>query len=392
MVKAKSIDYVHTGPGTLAGRYLREFWQPVCLAEELEVGRPKRIKALGEHFTGYRGTDGVARLVADTCPHRGTQLFLGWVEDDCIRCFYHGWKFDGSGQCVEQPGERESFARKIRIASYPTREYLGLVFAYLGRGEPPELQQFPELENEAQGRLMSRAVELPFNYFQRLENDHDTVHIHFVHKPGVEHVGLTDVPHIRAEETDYGFWQGAERPDGSVRASYCFMPNVLLTRVSLGADRMEDYATHLAWRVPIDDVTTRSYTINRLQSVREGTRREFYATEKASELAERILAGKARVQEMDPSLPYAFIVQDYVALSAQGAVADRSVERLGQSDLAIILLRKIYERELRKLAAGQRLKKWRRSGDSMDFGPLVRPTASGSSGIDSMRREPNPAR
>ena len=216
MARSKAVDYVHVGPGTLAGRLLRSFWQPVYLAAELEVGHPKRIKVLGEHFTLYRGEDGISHLIADRCPHRGTQLYLGWVEKDQLRCYYHGWKFDAAGQCVEQPGESKSFARKIRIRSYPTYEYLGLIFAFLGEGDLPDLPRYPDMENEAQGPISARAVTLPFNYFQRIENDHDTVHIHFVHKPGVERAGVIDVPRIVVEETEYGFWRGAARPNGTI--------------------------------------------------------------------------------------------------------------------------------------------------------------------------------
>src|SRR5919202_5128287 len=100
---AAAPDSAHTGPGTLAGRFMRRFWQPVYLARELAPGYAKPIKIMSEEFTLYRGEDGAPHVVAFRCAHRGTQLSTGWVEGDCIRCFYHGWKYDGSGQCVEMP-------------------------------------------------------------------------------------------------------------------------------------------------------------------------------------------------------------------------------------------------------------------------------------------------
>src|SRR6266516_7652178 len=136
------VDFVHTGPGTLAGRYLRMFWQPVHLAEDLKPGRAVPIRIMSEEFTLYRGENG-PHLLAFRCAHRGTQLSTGWVEGDEIRCFYHGWKYDGSGQCVEQPAEPEPFCQRIKIKSYPLQEYLGLIFAYLGEGEPPPLPRYP---------------------------------------------------------------------------------------------------------------------------------------------------------------------------------------------------------------------------------------------------------
>src|SRR5262245_60715423 len=121
-------DFFHTGPGTLAGCFMRSFWQPVYRAKDLSPGQTKPIRIMSEDFTLYRGESGTTHLLAPRCAHRRAQLSAGWVEGDCIRCMYHGWKYDGSGQCVEQPAEDESFAKKIRIRSYPTREYLGLVF------------------------------------------------------------------------------------------------------------------------------------------------------------------------------------------------------------------------------------------------------------------------
>ena len=121
MKPSKYSDFAHTGPGTLAGRFIRHFWQPVYVGADLKVGRPVRIQILNEYFTLYRGESGTPYVLEDRCPHRQTSLSLGWVEGDCIRCFYHGWKFDGHGQCVEQPAEKAGFAAKVKARAYPTR-------------------------------------------------------------------------------------------------------------------------------------------------------------------------------------------------------------------------------------------------------------------------------
>src|ERR1043166_4817477 len=104
-------DFVHTGPETLCGRYMRLFWQPVYRSRDLERGHTKPIRIMGEDFTLYRGEGGSPHVVAFRCAHRGTQLSAGSVEGDCLRCVYHGWKYDGSGQCVEQPAERSEERR-----------------------------------------------------------------------------------------------------------------------------------------------------------------------------------------------------------------------------------------------------------------------------------------
>src|SRR5947209_4375376 len=124
------MDIEHTGPGTLAGRYLRRFWQPVYRADDLRAGQAKPLRIMSEDFTLYRGEDGVPHAVAFRCAHRGTQLSTGWVEGDDLRCFYHGWKYNGDGRCVEQPAEPEPFCDRIRIRAYPCEEYLGLIFVY----------------------------------------------------------------------------------------------------------------------------------------------------------------------------------------------------------------------------------------------------------------------
>ena len=193
----------HTGPGTLAGRYLRTFWQPVYRSQDLPAGRAVTIRLLSEDFTLYRGTSGGVYLIAPRCAHRGTQLSTGWVEEDCVRCFYHGWKYDGSGQCVEQPAEEPGFARKVRIPSYPTREYLGLIFVYLGEGRPPEFPRYGFME-ELDDTECVRLVHVdkkpyPYNYRNGLENSVDPVHVAFVHRNS-EYRGLVCCPEVDAEE------------------------------------------------------------------------------------------------------------------------------------------------------------------------------------------------
>ena len=104
---------------------MRRFWMPVMRAEDLPKGHAKPIRVMSEDFALYRGESGQAQVIDYRCPHRGAQMHLGWVEGDDIRCVYHGWKFDCTGQCNEQPAEEAGFARKVRIKTYPTREHLG---------------------------------------------------------------------------------------------------------------------------------------------------------------------------------------------------------------------------------------------------------------------------
>ena len=120
--KLRYQDLVSTRPGSLAGTFMRRFWHPIHRAEELRAGQAKPIEIMSERFTLYRGDNGAPHVVDFRCPHRGTQLSAGWVEGDSIRCIYHGWLFNGTGQCTDQPAKEKSFGAEIRIRGYPTPE------------------------------------------------------------------------------------------------------------------------------------------------------------------------------------------------------------------------------------------------------------------------------
>ena len=358
-------DFAHIGPGTLAGQFLRRFWQPVLVGDELAVGRPKRIQVLGEYFTAYRGEDGIAHVVQDACPHRQTQLFLGWVEGNCIRCFYHGWKFDPAGNCVEQPAETEAFKHKVKIRAHPTREYLGLVFAYLGEGEAPEFPLMPEVDVEKDTVLYNRHP-VPCNYFQRVENDMDELHLHFVHKVSTDEVGLVEFPDINVTETEYGILRrGIRKEQGHnvTRTALWMMPNVLMT-FTPGRPSRPQWMLHLAWRVPITDTEMCSFIVATEKGGGQGLKPRPETKPDPNVLTDEVLAGRLRVQDLDPNYPGLFNVQDNVALAGQGRIVDRSKDRLGQSDKALIFLRKMWERELRAIAEGREPKAWKRPKDS----------------------------
>src|SRR5262245_14241597 len=163
------------GPGTAAGTLLRSFWQPIYGGDRLPAGKAVPLHILGEDFTLFRGQGGTPHVLAPYCAHRGLRLSAGWVEADCLRCFYHGWKYDSAGACVDQPAEKAEARDKVTIASYPTREYLGLIFAYFGAGEPSEFPRFNVYHRDGcftEVRVSPRQ----WSYFDQLENSVDEVH------------------------------------------------------------------------------------------------------------------------------------------------------------------------------------------------------------------------
>jgi 5,5'-dehydrodivanillate O-demethylase oxygenase subunit len=362
-------DLVSTKPGTLAGTFMRRFWQPIHRAEELCAGQAKPIEIMSERFTLYRGESGAPHVVAFRCPHRGTQLSAGWIEGDSIRCVYHGWLFNGAGQCLEQPAEEKSFAAKIRIRSYPTREYLGLIFAYFGEREAPPFPHYRHMEEEGVLEVLSTEV-WPCNFFQRVDNNGDTYHVPFVHRGAYSASAANSragLPDISKEESPWGTTGYASFAQGWRNVFQFFMPNVYAFRnpspepECVWEDRMQ-------WDVPLDDEHSLEFRLRRLPLTGDAAsnyraRCAAHTEPKISvaQMGEAVLSGKISFQKLDNffkdkiSLVHA---QDYVAQVGQGLRADRSQEHLGRSDSGVILFRKIWERELRALAEGRPLKKW----------------------------------
>src|SRR6476646_2858031 len=137
---------IHCGPGTRGGELLRRYWQPVALSRDA-TNLPKLVKLLDEELILYRSKSGTPGLLYPRCMHRGTNLVYGKVEDQGIRCCYHGWLFDERGQCLEMPCEPNNPGRQnIRQPWYPLVEKYGLLFAFMG---PPDKQPiFPHFSLE----------------------------------------------------------------------------------------------------------------------------------------------------------------------------------------------------------------------------------------------------
>ena len=357
-----TIDYMDcfpTGPDAIAGRYMRKFWHPVYRAEDLQPGWARPLRIMSEEFTLYRGEDGVPHAVAFRCPHRGAQLSSGWVEGDCIRCRFHGWKFDGTGQCVEQPAEKESFTEKIRIRSYPARDYLSFIFVYFGEGEPPPLPRYPDFENH---ELWTETYVRPCNFLNNIEND--PVHIPFTHRESEFFLRRPrEIPAVMQEETEWGLMLTTKTSTGRVQYLHYGMPNVLLFKES---DR-----DHIAWRVPIDDEHHASFQLD-VQHIHEGIEGDAVKARHAArtgklgrspnELGAAVLRGEIRIQDLEGDDKANIVwVQDYAVQVGQGPIELRKHENLGRADMALILQRKIWVRELQSLADGKPLTPWTRT-------------------------------
>jgi len=237
-----------------------------------------------------------------------------------------------------------------------------------GEGEVPPLPRYPELEGE--GFIETSAYIRDCNYFNNLESNTDELHVSFVHRDSAfTDEGLNrDLPEVSGEETSYGFVKYGKRSDGIVRVSHFFMPNMLY--IASSPDAGSGWTDHIAWRVPVDDATHRSF-----QSVLvhlTGEAAEEYKAKKAAnaarlreleparEVARKLLAGEITWADVG-ARPDIVNIQDNVAQAGQGVIADHEHERLGRSDVVLIMFRQMWRRELQALAEGSELKQWTRA-------------------------------
>ena len=164
------------------GDLLRRYWHPIAPAGELLQKPVKPVRLLGEDLTLFRDKQGRLGLVGERCAHRLVRLEFGYPVDEGLRCPYHGWTYDPTGQCVAQPAEppESTFKDKVRITAYPVQELAGLVFAYLGPEPAPLLPRWEPLVMDGLDRELY-FMTVPCNWLQGMENSPDWTHVEWLH-------------------------------------------------------------------------------------------------------------------------------------------------------------------------------------------------------------------
>ncbi len=200
--------------GTPAGNLLRRYWHPIAAVDELVERWTKRVRLLGEDLVLFKDRSGHFGLIGEACPHRRASLAYGIPTAEGIRCPYHGWMFDGSGRCLEQPNEPEgsNFKDKVTTAGYPVEALGGLVFAYLGPAPAPQIPRLEGFVADRAIRLLGSAV-VPCNWLQIMENSVDPIHSEWLHGHFAEFVAEAtgakysySRKHVKVafDEVDYG--------------------------------------------------------------------------------------------------------------------------------------------------------------------------------------------
>jgi 5,5'-dehydrodivanillate O-demethylase len=274
--------------------------------------------------------------------------------------------YSADGRCVEQPGEEEAFAAKIHLPSYPTEEYLGLIWAFFGDGAAPPLRRFPELEQE--GVLETDPPEpWPCHFLNRLDND--MAHVPWTHRESLRRAGAPLGPRNYYAHTYVETAFGIADPTGAGNSHLFPNMNVLRNQIRTGPWK-ELYQHRLITFVPVDEDNSIAFDLTFVSGL-TGTEAEEYrawrqqALENFDEdelegIAKRTLAGKMRISDVPASFSRekSFMIDDYVTQVGQGRLVDRNPEHLGHNDAIVILHRKIWQREIRALLEGRPLTPW----------------------------------
>ena len=364
-----------TGPGTRMGDLFRRYWMPALLAEELPEDDcpPVRVKLLAERLIAFRDSEGRYGLMDEFCAHRGVSLWFGRNEDGGLRCVYHGWKYDVTGQCIEVPSEPESsnFCANVKLRSYPLVKVGDILWTYMG---PPELKPpLPEFEfvhvPSEQTYTSKRWQEC--NWLQALEGGIDSSHVTFLHSgqlntdplfkgaKGNEYNQGDLKPFFEVADTDGGLLVAARRnaEEGHYywRITPWVMPNFTMV------PPRGDHPVHGHLWVPIDDENCWVYTFD-YHPIRALTPGERQAMREGHGVHSENIPGTYRptankdndyLMDRDAqrrndhySGVKGIAIQDSSLQESMGPIVDRTKERLVATDSGIIKARQ----KLRKAA------------------------------------------
>ena len=321
------------GRGTPAGEMLRRYWWPIGFTEEITPkSRPNKIKLLGEEFVLFRSGAGEVGLLALHCCHRGASLQYGRVEEQGIRCCYHGWVYDVNGRCLEQPAEPEesTFKDRVKQPAYTVQELGGLIFAYIGPEPAPLLPRYDLLVRNDGTRVLD-ATKFYCNWFQTAENTVDQTHIPFLHANGYPKMAFRK-PNVGCDKTWYGLRSYLQLDNRSKpKVTHCIFPAHNRFTVA----RVGDKPNHrLIFRVPTDDTEVANFGIR------------FYPAEHP--LILRTEGWKKNepgvYKEVDDEYwGIESIDTDRAAVESEGLIYDRRQEHLATSDRGVIMLRQIIK-------------------------------------------------
>jgi len=370
-----------TGPGTPMGELFRRFWLPALVPSELPEPDcpPIRFRILGEDLVAFRDTNGKVGFLAENCPHRGASLFFGRNEEAGLRCVYHGWKFDVDGSCVDMPSEpaESNFKAKVRAVSYPSAEFGGLVWIYMGPKEkqPPLPRYQWTLQPGAENSRVSKHLQ-DSNYTQGLEGNIDSAHVTFLHRTFGAEYFLRGIPYsapqiTQARETEFGFVYGARRAAGEGEYYWRVTAFVFPTFTSIASTSTAGGGIFV---IPMDDEHSWWFSAQPPAPEGERTRRAVESQSGPFAYISRfdpstlgLIPGTWRHirnrdndymidRELQKTLNYTGLpgnrIQDAAVTESMGPIYDRTQEHLGTTDVAVIHMRRTLIKLAKQLQQG----------------------------------------
>jgi phthalate 4,5-dioxygenase len=357
-----------TGPGTACGKLFRSYWLPVLLAEELPDNDcpPVRVKLLSERLLAFRDSEGRLGLIDEFCAHRGVSLWFGRNEEAGLRCPYHGWKYDVTGQCIEVPSEPEEsgFCQRVKLKSYPLVERGGVLWAYMG--EPDKQPPLPEWEFAtvpARHRYISKRTQ-ESNWLQALEGGIDSSHVSFLHRgdlntdplfkgaKGNQYNMADSRPVFEVVESAGGLYIGARR-NAENEQYYWRITQWVMPSFTMIAPRGH-HSVHGHFWIPIDDENCWTWSFD-YHPIRELTDAEVAAMRDGKSIyvkfvpgTWRPLANKDNDYLIDRAAQKAgktysgvegIAMQDASLQESMGPIVDRTKENLVSTDNGIIMAR-----------------------------------------------------
>ena len=354
------------------GRLMRRHWIPACLSEEVALrdGPPVRVRLLGEDLVAFRDTEGRIGVLDEHCPHRRASLALGRNEECGLRCLYHGWKIDVEGNVVDRPSESHEavLAKKVTHKTYPSREAGGFVWVWMG--SPDEMRDFepPAWAPSPDVRTSIVKMHVGCNWAQVLEGAIDSAHSSSLHSTDmvpaqVDRAGATanewlrpstdKAPRLQVQRTDFGFrYVAIRRPIKNAGTHDYLRITLFVAPFTVLIPPNNRYNLSIL-NIPQDDTNTMFYFIawSEGEGIDQDDWRRFCKAQVGADLdanfhrirtrANNYLQDREAMKRDSHTGIEGIPNQDIAMWETMGPIADRSRERLGASDVAIVQFRRI---------------------------------------------------
>ena len=354
------------------GRIMRGHWLPACLSEEVSEpdGTPIKIRLLGEDLVVFRDSEGRVGVLDERCPHRRASLVFGRNEECGLRCLYHGWKFDVEGNVLDMSSEpcESGFADKVKQKAYPAHEQAGFVWIHMGAAEEKPAFEAPVFQPDADTKIAIAKIVVDCNWAQILEGAIDSAHSSSLHSTdmvparvdGAKATAKTwlrpstdKAPRLFVQQTSYGFRYAALRRPISNADTHDYVRTTLFIApftVQIPPNNRYDIAI---LHIPIDDTHTAFHFIAwgpEADVPDVEAWRKFLGAQVGIDLdtsfrkirnrENNYLQDRAAMKLGSFTGIKGIPNQDIAMWETMGPIADRSHDRLGASDLAIVAFRR----------------------------------------------------